>query len=271
MRRATSTSRCAPLLLLLLLPAACTKQSQPAPATSAGSASAKTAETSGPASKPAADHAPTKIAKATTPKASPRPMLRAQLWRFDGLDDGALPVGFRSRVGRWGAVTPAGKKAAPKIGKVVLQAAKSRSHVFNVLLAETISEADLALEVRMRARSGKIDQGGGLVWRAADDRNYYIARYNPLEDNYRLYTVTDGRRRQLASARVKLDHRAWHTLRVTMRGDHVQCFLDGKRLLEKHDSTFAEAGKIGLWSKADAVSEFDDLSVRNLQPKNKKK
>ncbi len=91
-------------------------------------------------------------------------------------------------------------------------------------------------------------------------KNYYVARYNPLEDNYRLYKVEKGRRSQIQSADIKHSD-GWHTLRVTMENDRIQCFYDGKKVLEAKDSTFQEPGKIGLWTKADARSHFDDLKV----------
>ena len=108
--------------------------------------------------------------------------------------------------------------------------------------------------------AGKNDQGGGLVWRAKDAKNYYIARYNPLEDNFRVYKVEGGKRTMFENAKVPGDME-WHTLRITMKGSKITCYLDGKKHLEAEDSTFPEAGRIGLWSKADAQSYFDDLTV----------
>jgi hypothetical protein len=119
---------------------------------------------------------------------------------------------------------------------------------------------DVDLSVRIKAVAGELDQGGGVVWRARDKNNYYIARYNPLEDNFRVYKVEAGKRTQFASAKVPGDKK-WHTLRVTMAGPRVHCYLDGARYLDAEDSTFPAAGRIGLWSKADAQSYFDDVSV----------
>ena len=127
-------------------------------------------------------------------------------------------------------------------------------------LVDGTSYGDLDLSVRLRAVAGEVDRGGGLVWRARDAKNYYIARYNPLEDNFRVYKVQDGKRTQFQSAKVPGDE-AWHVLRVTMVGTRITCRLDGQSLLEVEDSTFPAAGMIGLWSKADAQSYFDDLTV----------
>ena len=91
-------------------------------------------------------------------------------------------------------------------------------------------------------------------------KNYYLARYNPLEDNYRLYKIVKGKRTLLQNADIA--HTAgWHTLRVTMEGNNVQCYYDGKKYLDVKDATFPEAGKIGLWTKANAQSQFDDLTL----------
>jgi hypothetical protein len=113
----------------------------------------------------------------------------------------------------------------------------------------------------MKAVAGEVDQGGGLVWRAKDAKNYYLARYNHLEDNYRLYKVVDGKRTLIQNADITHSD-GWHTLRVRMTGDQITCEYDGKTYLEAKDDTFPGPGKIGLWSKADAQSQFDDLSLK---------
>jgi hypothetical protein len=149
------------------------------------------------------------------------------------------------------------------------QLAENPTYVFNVLLSATRAK-DIALSVRMRAVSGKIDQGGGVVWRAMDANNYYIARYNPLEKNFRMYTVKGGGRSQLASATVDLPATEWHSLEVRMMGDHFEGSLNGKKYLDHRDATFLEAGAIGLWTKADAVTHFDDLELSVLDEQSAK-
>ena len=115
---------------------------------------------------------------------------------------------------------------------------------------------------RSKAVKGQKDQGGGLVWRYKDNNNYYIARMNPLEDNFRVYKVVAGKRTQLATQEdLKVPVGEWHRIKIEQEGDHIECCLDGKKYLDAKDSTFMEAGKIGLWSKADAQSHFDDLRV----------
>jgi hypothetical protein len=172
-------------------------------------------------------------------------------WSFDGDETGVIAKGFTNEVGEW-------KVAASDNGKALAQSAKNPNSVFNVTLISDTNAKDVDLSVRMKAIAGETDQGGGLVWRAKDAKNYYLARYNPLEDNYRLYHVVDGKRVLIQN--VDITHSdGWHTLRVTMTGDQIACYYDGKKYLEAKDSTFPGAGKIGLWSKADAQSHFDDL------------
>jgi hypothetical protein len=174
-------------------------------------------------------------------------------WNFDADMPGMIARGFTSVVGQW-------EVASDGDNHVLYQKAKNDDATFNVALVEGTSFKDLDLSVKLKAVAGEIDRGGGLVWRAKDAKNYYIARFNPLEDNYRVYKVEDGKRTMFKGAKVPADE-TWHTLRVTMVGPKITCYFDGKRYLEAADATFAAAGMIGLWSKADAQSYFDELSV----------
>ena len=175
-------------------------------------------------------------------------------WTFDDDQTGAIAKGFTNEAGEW-------KVVESDSGKALAQTASSPGPSFNVTLIDGTNAKDVDLTVKLKAVEGKNDQGGGLVWRAKDAKNYYIARYNHLEDNYRVYKVVNGRRSQpFQNADIK-HHDSWTTLRVTMKGDHIVCYYDGKKYLESKDSTFTGAGKIGLWSKADAQSQFDDLTL----------
>lgn len=178
-------------------------------------------------------------------------------WNFDADTPGAVTRGFTSEVGEWKVVAD---ETAPSKPNVLAQWAKSSGSTFNLALVSDANYKDVDLSVKMKAIAGKMDQGGGLAWRAKDAKNYYIARYNPLEDNYRVYKVENGKRTQLQSADVKATD-GWHTLRVTMRGDHIECLHDGKKHLDVKDLAFPDVGKIGLWTKADAQTHFDDLTV----------
>jgi hypothetical protein len=177
-----------------------------------------------------------------------------KIWTFDDDSPGAIAKGFTNEAGNW-KVVDTGE------GKVLAQLAESPNSDFNVALVKGTNEKDVDVSVELRAIAGKNDQGGGLVWRAKDGKNYYIARFNHKEDNYRVYKVVDGRRSQpFQNADVK-HHDGWTVVRVTMKGDHIECYLDGKKYLDVTDSTFPEAGKIGLWSKSDARSQFNDLTL----------
>ena len=176
---------------------------------------------------------------------------------FDTDRIGTIPPTFTNNVGDWKVVAD---NDAPSKPNVLAQQARSSGPTFNVTLAGDTNYKDVDLSVSMKAIAGDTDQGGGLVWRAKDARNYYIARYNPLEDNYRVYKVQDGRRSELQSADIRKSP-GWHTLRITMLGDRIECFYDGRKYLDVKDATLATAGKIGLWTKADAQTHFDNLAI----------
>jgi hypothetical protein len=177
-------------------------------------------------------------------------------WTFEMDEPGTIAKGFTNEVGKWEVV-------ATKEGRVLAQKAENPDATFNVTLVSGTSTRDLDLSVRLKPVAGKEDQGGGLVWRAKDARNYYIARYNPLEDNFRVYKVVDGKRTMFQDAKAPKSD-GWRSIRVVMKDDHIECYLDGTKLLDVQDATFPEAGRVGLWSKADAQSYFDDLTLRPL-------
>ncbi len=177
-------------------------------------------------------------------------------WDFEADEPGAIAKGFSNEVGDW-------EIAKEGDNRLLYQKAKSEDATFNLALVGDTSYKDVDLSVKLRAVAGQLDRGGGVVWRAKDKKNYYICRYNPLEDNFRVYKVADGIRTMFKSAKADGDEK-WHFLRVTMVGPKITCFLDGQKLLEAEDSTFPDAGMIGLWSKADAQSYFDDLTVSDV-------
>ena len=175
------------------------------------------------------------------------------LWAFESDQPGRSAKGFTGQVGTWEVVQDGDNH-------VLAQKAKNDDDTFNIVLVEGKSYKDLDLSVRLKSFAGELDRGGGLVWRAKDKGNYYIARYNPLEDNFRVYKVQAGKRTQFQSAKTPGDMK-WHTLRVTMFGTRITGYLDGTKFLETDDATFPDSGQIGLWSKADAQTYFDDLMV----------
>ncbi|MCE5266955.1 MAG: hypothetical protein LLG00_03625 [Planctomycetaceae bacterium] len=147
-------------------------------------------------------------------------------------------------------------------GKALAQvSADGPKRFYNLCVAKEPKLRDLDMSVAFKAVAGKIDQGGGLVWRYKDAKNYYVTRINPLENNFRLYKVVDGKRRQLATADLKVAADRWHVLRVTHRGNRIQCYYAGRAFLDVTDDTFPEAGQIGFWTKADAQTRFAALRV----------
>jgi len=177
---------------------------------------------------------------------------------------GELPAGWAMAKtgegpgGLWAVVEDA---TAPE-GKALAQTSdQSPKPLFCLCIADDVSFKDLDLTVSFKAVAGKIDQGGGPVWRYQDANNYYIARMNPLEDNYRVYKVVNGKRTQLGSADVKIPAGEWHTLRVVHKGDHIRCYLGDRLYLDVTDDNFGDAGKVGLWTKADAQTLFAGLRV----------
>ena len=191
-------------------------------------------------------------------------------WNFDKESAGQMPPGWKA-----GYTNPAEGKAVWAVAEdptapsppYVLSLTKSESSgkVFNLAIAEKASFKDVDLSVKIKANSGKEDQGGGLVWRYKDENNYYICRVNPLESNFRVYKVVDAKRTQLQSADVKAETGKWLTVRAVMTGSHISCYLDGKKLLEATDDTFKDTGMVGLWTKADAASSFDNIVVREAK------
>jgi hypothetical protein len=175
-------------------------------------------------------------------------------WTFEDDAAGAAPKGFTPGAGDWAVATADG-------GKVLAQTARNANSVFNVVLVDDTSAKDVDVSVKVKAIAGDLDRGGGLVWRARDAKNYYIVRFNHKEDNFRVYKVVDGVRSQPFQNADVAHHDGWTVVRVTMKGDHIECYIDGKRYLDVRDPTFPDAGTIGVWSKSDARSQFDDLTL----------
>lgn len=116
------------------------------------------------------------------------------------------------------------------------------------------------VEVKFKPVAGKEDQAGGVIWRCKDADNYYIARANALEDNVTIYHTIKGKRVSFKSISTKVATGVWHTLRVDFKGGQFTVTFDGSKVIEASDSSITDAGKVGLWTKADSVTLFDDFS-----------
>ncbi|MCP5005092.1 MAG: DUF1080 domain-containing protein [Planctomycetes bacterium] len=191
------------------------------------------------------------------------------LWNFDIDENGKIPNGFSNQLtgkggpGKWEIIKDG---TAPGTSSVIAQTSQEYlGYHFSMAISEKEAYDDFELTVKFKGIKGKEDQGGGPVWRYQDNNNYYIARANPLENNYRVYKVVNGNRIQMDSVRLKVTGGEWHTIRIIARKDLIQCFYDGQPYLEVKDDTFQKEGKIGLWTKADAVTYFDDLEVRPIK------
>jgi hypothetical protein len=193
----------------------------------------------------------------------------ARMFQFGKGDVGKVPAGWAAaKTGQgegsvWKVVTDA--TAPSKTGCALAQTAESPSAVFNLCVAEDTRAKDVAVTVAFKAVKGAKDQGGGIVWRYQDANNYYVARFNPLEDNYRPYHVVAGKRTQFGGKEgIKVPAGEWHTLAIKMVGDAIECALDGQKQIDAKDTTITKAGKVGLWTKADAQTHFDNFHVTDL-------
>ena len=192
----------------------------------------------------------------------------ARTFAFDADAGDKPPAGFAfgrtgsGAPGRWIVKSEAG---SPSGANVLAQLdADATSFRFPIAVATAPRASDVRVSVRCKMVSGRVDQVCGLVARYADENNYLITRANALENNIRLYTVKGGRRDQIASADVRVTAGQWHAYRFEARGDRLEVFWDGKRVLEHRDSTFTDAGLSGVWTKADSVPYFDDLAIEAL-------
>lgn len=151
--------------------------------------------------------------------------------------------------------------APSKSGYVLAQTAEGPNPLYNLCVLADSSFKDGEVAVSVKAIKGKLDQGGGVMWRYTDAKNYYVCRYNPLETNLRVYHVKDGKRTQLATKEeLTVKEGVWFTVSVKHTGKAIECSLDGKKLLDVTDDTFPNAGQVGVWCKADAHSHFDQFT-----------
>ncbi len=173
-------------------------------------------------------------------------------------DLGAENPKWKFAAGQWVRRASGGRQ-------VLAQTAATQPWAVAVLEDQKFEDVDVS--VRFRPVSGKEDASGGIIFRAKDGRNYFLVRANALENNFRLYAIVNGKRSTIASARVEEPKLGtWHTIRVVATGPRVQAYLDNTPLLDHQDKTFTE-GWVGLWTKADSVTEFADLEVSGTPAK----
>lgn len=186
--------------------------------------------------------------------------VHAQTFKFDNDPIGALPKGWTAGVtgrgtARWTVEPDATAPSPPNVLK------QSGVGDFPWCVRTDKPLADGFVEVRFKALAGREDQAGGLVWRWKNGNNYYVARANALEDNVSLYYTENGSRKTIKYVDAPVAKNAWHTLKVEFRERHIRVFLDARPYIEVDDSHIAGAGAVGVWTKADSVTLFDDFTA----------
>jgi hypothetical protein len=183
----------------------------------------------------------------------------AETINFDNFAAGAAPPGWTAT--KTGSGTPKWAiekdESAPSKPNVLKQSGQA---TFPICIKDDTNLEDGFVEVKFKPISGKEDQAGGLIWRARDANNYYIARANALENNVTIYHTINGRRTEKKRTNLKVASNQWHTLRVDFQGSHFTVIFDGNKAIEWDDNTFKDAGKLGVWTKADSVTLFDDFT-----------
>ena len=186
---------------------------------------------------------------------------------FESNQTGITPEGWTATLTgsgnpKW---TVESDETAPSKAKIVRQSGRA---TFPLLLKNDTSIEDGFIEVKFKAIAGSEDRAAGVVWRAKDANNYYVVRANALEDNFVLYKTVDGVRRAIDivgrkggyGVSVPVPANIWHSLRIDFKGPRFSASFNGKQLFEVEDSTFTEAGMVGLWTKADSVTLFDEMT-----------
>ena len=178
---------------------------------------------------------------------------------FDNSKTGAAPPGWTATQTGSGSAKWSVEKddSAPSKPNVLKQNGEA---TFPVCIKNDTNLKDGFVEVKFKPVAGKEDQAGGVIWRVQDANNYYISRANALEDNVTIYHTINGKRVAFKSINTKVTSGVWHTLRVDFAGNKFTVTFDGNKVIDATDESFANAGKVGVWTKADSVTEFDNFT-----------
>lgn len=182
----------------------------------------------------------------------------AEAVNFDNAKVGEVPDGWLAGITgngqpKWTVEADASAPSKPNVLK------QSGEGTFPYCVKKETRLQDGFVEVKFKPLSGKEDQAGGLIWRFQDGNNYYIARANALEDNVTIYHTVNGNRSSFKSVNTKVSSNEWHSLRIDFKGNHFTVSFDGKVVIDADDVTFQKGGAVGVWTKADSVTEFDDF------------
>ena len=196
-----------------------------------------------------------------------------KVFTFENYETGKIPSGWsqyftgKGESTNWKVIDDQGNKVLAQLSS------DHPNYHFNEVVFDGLQLKNVELKVRLKGVQGKMDQGGGFVWRFTDANNYYVVRANPLEDNVVLYKVENGKRTDLPligkgktyGVNVPKLGSGWNDLKLTVQDDIFTVFLNGKEIFQVKDHTFTNAGKVGLWTKADAVSYFDDFKITAIK------
>jgi hypothetical protein len=183
----------------------------------------------------------------------------ADIVNFDGLKTGAPPPGWTATqtgkgAAKWEVVADESAPSKPNVLK------QSGEATYPVCFKDDTNLKNGFVEVKFKPVSGKEDQAGGVIWRCKDKDNYYVSRANALEDNVTIYHTINGKRTERKRINTKVASGKWHTLRVDFKENYFVVTFDGKRAFVWKDDTFKDAGKVGVWTKADSATLFDDFT-----------
>jgi len=183
----------------------------------------------------------------------------ADIGTFDDDKPGAAPTGWLCGVTGHGSPkwTVETDPTAPSKPNVLMQ---SGSGTFPWCAKKDVAPGNGFVEVKFKPIRGKEDRVGGLMWRFKNGDNYYVARANALENNISLYRTTGGSRRTIRYIDAPVPADQWHRLRVEFSGTRIKVSLDGKQYIDLDDQHIAGAGGVGVWTKADSVTAFDDFA-----------
>jgi len=196
-----------------------------------------------------------------------------KIFTFENYETGKIPSGWsqyftgKGKSTNWKVIDDQGNKVLAQLSS------DHPNYHFNEVVFDGLQLKNVELKVRLKGVQGKMDQGGGFVWRFTDANNYYVVRANPLEDNVVLYKVENGKRTDLPligkgktyGVDVPKLGSGWNDLKLTVQDDIFTVYLNGKQIFQVEDKTFTNAGKVGLWTKADAVSYFDDFKITAIK------
>jgi hypothetical protein len=186
-------------------------------------------------------------------------MAKAETVNFDNAKPGELPANWAgTKTGdgeaKWAIATDDTAPSKPNVLK------QSGEAAYPIAIKNDTDLKDGFVEVKFKPVRGEEDQAGGVIWRVKDANNYYIARANALEGNVRIYHFVNGRRTQFKGTNLEVASGQWHTLRVEFSGKTFKVIFNGRHLFDAEDETITQAGKVGVWTKADSVTLFDDFS-----------